>query len=382
MPFRFSILVSFTDRLISGPCLLGLWHTQRRHSAAIRHATMTMNAIANAHICLLNDFISRSFALISSPAPLSSEAIKKLEDSRDALQKIRSHHFSDLLLMTKLVAVGVILEGPELVYEIVQLVKRWREKTTRDHAPGAITVIGLVGWALVAVGVAGEFWVDSWVNTDDDNIQSINITLIRDAGSSAATASVAAKSAVGAAQSASEIAGKAKGEADTSMTRVAKVQEGIVSANASLADIQARIAWRSVSEAQKEELKERLASFHGRRVTVIWDTTDPEVNSFGQELVSALQFAGLEAHSDVMGLMIPSPGQSLVLDMTISGSTRNPFLNALTEALVCSSLARPPIAAFPSGPYDPNISLTIRPRNPAPKPPIPIGCMSSMGTSP
>jgi len=206
-----------------------------------------MNAVTNAHICLLNDFIRRALILISVVTPLSADAIKRLEDSREGWQHLRSHHFSDLLLMTELVAIGVILEGPELVYEIVQLVRRWHKKLAREHPPGWITVVGLLGWALVSVGVAGEFWVDSWVNTDDDNIQSINITLLRDAYSSASAAHDIAQGASDIAIPAKETAEKAKGEADS-----AKSRADAVGLQATALDRQLSAAKQDVASAKKE----------------------------------------------------------------------------------------------------------------------------------
>jgi hypothetical protein len=199
---------------------LNAYHGGRRRVTIIAasKAIITMNAIANAHICLLNSCIWRAFSLISSVTPLSADDLKKLEASRDWWQASRSRHFSDLLLMTKLVAWGVILEGPELGYEIIQLIKRWRKKVIHDHAPGLITIIGLVGWGLVSVGVAGEFWVDTWVNNDDDNIQSINITLLRDAHTSASAAHDLA-------QSASDIAGPAKTAADSAKLTAGEAQQ-------------------------------------------------------------------------------------------------------------------------------------------------------------
>jgi len=232
----------------------------------MRHAITMINTIANAHICLLNDSISRAFALISSVVPLSPDGIKKLEDTRDGWQQVRSHHFSNLLLMTKLVAIGVILEGPELVYEIVQLLKRWRKKSTRDHPPGVITIIGLIGWALVSIGVAGEFWVDSWVNTDDDNIQSINIQLLRDAGTSASAAAKAATAAHGEADAAKTDAGNAKTDAGDAKTlargarteahaltgEIASAKQQAADAVSRLADAEQRLADSTQREAAAE----------------------------------------------------------------------------------------------------------------------------------
>lgn len=177
-----------------------------------------MNAIPSVHICLLNDLIARAFAWISSVAPLSADQIKKLEDSRDGWQKLHTRHFADLLFVTELVAVGVVIEGIELACEIVKLLRRGAakfkpiqlaESGKSEHSPGWIVTIGLVGWLCVCVGVAGEFWIDRWVNTDDNNIQSINITLLRDAHSSAFAAHALAQSAVDLSGTALSQSGKA-----------------------------------------------------------------------------------------------------------------------------------------------------------------------------
>lgn len=264
----------------------------------ILYTITMMNTMANAQICLLNDFIKSAFALISSVVPLSADAIKKLEDSRDGWQRLRSQHFSDLLLMTKLVALGVILEGPEIVYEIIQLLRRWRKKSTREHGPGLITVIGLIGWALVSVGVAGEFWVDSWVNTDDDNIQSINITLLRDAYSSASAAAAAAQSAQDLARGASDIAVPAKASAATALTLARGATAEALSAEndlgkvrADVARVEEKYAPRTLSKTERDALVAILKSapIHpDSPIEVESFIGAPDGVSFGEEIVAAI----------------------------------------------------------------------------------------------
>jgi hypothetical protein len=158
--------------------------------------------------------------------------------------------------MTKLVAIGVILEGPELVYAIFNAVKRWRKRPTREHDPEWIIVVGIVGWVLVSIGVAGEFWVDGKVNTDDDNIQSINITLLRDAGASASQARSNANSAHDLAQSAADVSAHANGLANAASLASSKavgvaggaireadsLKQDIVSAKNEAADAVSRLA--------------------------------------------------------------------------------------------------------------------------------------------
>lgn len=147
-----------------------------------------MNAIANAHIFLLNDFISRVFPLISSVVPLSPDAIKKLEDSRDAWQRCRAQDFADLLWMTKLVAVGVGLEVFEIAYDVIEGISRCRGKKTRDHTPLWITLAGAFGWLLIVIGVVGEFVFEAKFDRDDTEIASINQQLLGDAERTASDA--------------------------------------------------------------------------------------------------------------------------------------------------------------------------------------------------
>jgi hypothetical protein len=202
--------------------------------------------------------LSLSIRSLSLFAELSPDAIKVLEKSREGWLAARSQDFPKLLLMTKLVALGVILEGPELVYELWKVIRRWKQRVVPDHAPSWITLIGLVGWLLVAVGVAGEFWVDGKVNSDDENIQSINITLLEDASASASQAKSDANSAHDLAQSASDIAGSAKttsGEAKGEAL-VAERQADAVGEKTDDLDRQLDAAKKQLADAEEAEKKE------------------------------------------------------------------------------------------------------------------------------
>jgi hypothetical protein len=172
-----------------------------------------MNTIVSTHMILLNKWTITVFLSTFQPAVLSLDAIKALESSRDALVAHRNHDFAWLLAMTIFVAVGVILEGPEIVYKLWELIQRCKKRKTSKHDPAWITFLGLIGWLLVAVGVAGEFWSDGWVNADDGNIATINEQLLRDAGTSASVAKNAASDAQASATQADTDAGKAKDKA-------------------------------------------------------------------------------------------------------------------------------------------------------------------------
>lgn len=273
-----------------------------------------MNLIANAHICQSNDLIRAALLLIRSVAELSPDAIKRLEDSRSNLQGLRVRHFSSLLLMTKLVALGVILEGPELVYELWNVVRRWRRKAVADHAPSWITFIGMVGWILVSVGVAGEFWVDGKVNSDDDNIQSINIQLLRDASSSAGSAARAAydaqRSSIRATKEANRaetssfnaitLARSARSEADSFERDIVSAKTQAADAESDLADArkQAASALEQLHRIKSpralinsDELVSKLRAFKGTKYTLSVFQEDESIQ-FAKAINRALHDAG------------------------------------------------------------------------------------------
>ncbi len=275
---------------------------------------------------MLND-LAHSFSLLirldslSTNVPLSPEAIKKLEDSRNAWQNTRLHDFSWLLRVTKWVAIGVILEGPELVYELFNTVKRLKKKTIAEHAPAWITFVGLIGWILVAIGVAGEFWIDGRVNTDDDNIQSINITLLEDASASAGRASSDAARAEVSAMDASDASGKAvasagtamnlasgaKREADSYEQEIVSAKQQATDAVSRLADAEQRLSDSTQREAAAEarlsaiktprslvrvtELVNALKPFKGTEFTLN-AFMDDESNKFSVIVAQALKDAG------------------------------------------------------------------------------------------
>lgn len=311
-----------------------------RHSATARHAMTMMYTIASAHICLSNDFVRDSFLLIRSIAELSPEALKALEDKRSALQGVRDGHFANLLLMTKLVAWGVILEGPELVYEIIAVIKRWRRKKTRDHAPAFVTFIGLVGWILVSVGVAGEFWVDGKVNSDDNGIQTINIELLKDAGTSASAAAKAASdakgdagqakaksdSAVTSASTALTLAKGARREADSFENKITSADQKATDAETHLADAErqasAALADLNLLKSPRlltnaSQLADALRPFAGTEYTFSLVGEDHDSLNLLKQIDAGLQLAGWKRvkPSAAIGLPIEDFGKDFLVPM-------------------------------------------------------------------
>lgn len=131
--------------------------------------------------------ISSSLALILANSPLGESVAEKAK--RLQLDGFRNHDFHLLLAMTVLVAIGVTMEGPEIVHEArnAWFQCRGRRARHRSIAPW-ITLIGALGWLLVAVGVAGEGYWEVQVSHDDEAITSFDEQKLGDAEKSAADA--------------------------------------------------------------------------------------------------------------------------------------------------------------------------------------------------
>ncbi len=128
-----------------------------------------------------------SFALNLVNSPLGESAADKAK--RLQLEGLRKDDFHLLLLMTALVAIGVIMEGPEIVHEARNAWLQCRGHKTRHRSIAPwITLIGALGWLFVAVGVAGEGYWEVQVSHDDEAITSFDEQKLGDAEKSAADA--------------------------------------------------------------------------------------------------------------------------------------------------------------------------------------------------
>jgi hypothetical protein len=67
-----------------------------------------------------------------------------------AQEGLRNCYFACLLWSAAVVAVGVLLEGPEVVHGV----SVFRHE---EHLPAWVVSVALIGWMLVGIGVAGEF---------------------------------------------------------------------------------------------------------------------------------------------------------------------------------------------------------------------------------
>jgi len=209
---------------------------------------------------------------------------------------------------------------------------------------------------MVAGGITGELKIDSRIEGIETQVRAVNEQLFgivskeaSDAVTSAHNADIAAGNAQAKANAADKSAGKAHQEIDAALKQ--------------LTELQARIAWRSISDEQKKTLKDALRPFHGRTISLTWDGVDPEQNSFGLQLRVALHDAGLNVRLDISGLSILGPPENAVTGILIEGNDPT-FIKGLAKVLVSASLVRGPIPVFPMNTSDGNPEIRIRPKAP------------------
>src|SRR6266487_1090220 len=110
--------------------------------------------------------------------------VKYIDDlMRADLLYWRDLWFGWLLLSTKLVVVGLILEGPELTHELFSIRGRSRIEPSgaslqESHTPDWVKITALLGWLFIVAGVAGEWITDAVISDADSNIQAFNNALL------------------------------------------------------------------------------------------------------------------------------------------------------------------------------------------------------------
>lgn len=167
--------------------------------------------------------------------------------------------FGRLARFTTAVFVGLVLELPELRYELKLIAREWipyfryRILSPRERNVQAAKVAAFIGWILIVVGVGGERYAEVKVKDLDASIQECSDV----------------KVAVALLQ-ASEANEKAEYEA------------------LSRAEIEAKVAWRSLTPTEKNEIALALRRFGKLAVAVGYEGTDAESSSFASDIVDAL----------------------------------------------------------------------------------------------
>src|ERR1035437_2026192 len=173
------------------------------------------------------------------------------------LTAVRDLYFSCLLWSSGLVAVGVILEGPEVIHEARGVFGR-----VKTEPRPWITLIALIGWIFVALGVVGEGISEALVSRADGNIQAFNDRRLADttqeagdAKTSAIQAASAAASAVGMSNDASSIANGARAVSKDARMQADLVKKDLSSAEKRLSAIHAYLTPRSLTQKDMEDLR-------------------------------------------------------------------------------------------------------------------------------
>ncbi len=185
-----------------------------------------------------------------------------------------------------------------------------------------------LSFALVAVGVVGEFLVDRVagpiIKRRDEAQRAEIARLNKEAGDARKDASEAVERAAKLEREAAELNRKAEEE------RLARVK------------IEERLAPRVISGAQEAKLLAALKPLSGKHVSVFFVTGQPETERFARALAASLTKAGLNVQIQPgmrFGGMTES-GISLAV-----GKNRMPDASILAEALVGAELATKPIPA-------------------------------------
>jgi hypothetical protein len=261
--------------------------------------------------------IASSLALTLASSPLGESAVDTAK--RLQLGGFRNHDFNLLLVMTALVAFGVIMEGPEIVHEArnAWLQCRGRRARHRSIAPW-ITLIGAIGWLFIAVGVAGEVYWEVKVSHDDEAITSFDEQKLGDAEKSAADAN--------------KLAGELGVKVDELPSFVAK-REGELNDNIAQFRRYARFAQGQTANDLKR-LKDDTDALNNARDDATAAAKQAERERAAMEAANAPRYLTPQQQADFVAKMATFPGLSANVLTTPSNTPDVGPLAALLESLL------------------------------------------------
>src|SRR5580700_2730103 len=234
---------------------------------------------------------------------------------RTDLQGLRDTYFRWLLLSTGVVVLGVLLEGPELIWEIYGLRKSRQssiselETPIRERrTPKWIILLSLLGWLFVSVGVAGEGAFEALVSNADGLLQTFNNTLLSDISNRASKAEITALAFE------SQIA-----DANRQVAEANRIAEGEKLARVKL---ELRVAPRRLTPLQITELAEALKSFGGSSLSI--------------DVTAASGFEGTNLANDILAVLskahITNQGNQRLMDSFFGNVILKEGKNRIREA--------------------------------------------------
>lgn len=192
-----------------------------------------------------------------------------------------------LLVCTGIVVLGIALEGPEVVYDMRELLRGpFRPGTVgaAEHAappkrekPTWIASLALVGWLLVVAGVAGEGASEGFLYKAEGLLSTFNaITLQAEQTETA----------------------QAEERANEASLRAAEARKEAAKAELQLAKLRAP---RSLTEAQQRQLVSELKPFAGTQILIAYNGGDVEAGRLESQLWVVLREAGWNVDQDLTG---------------------------------------------------------------------------------
>ena len=198
---------------------------------------------------------------------LPHELVTKLNECANTdFVSMRDWWFGVVSCATALVAIGLVCEAPELIHDLIPIVRRIVAKlrklpveSSKHEAPDWVRVVAFFGWILIVVGVVGEQYAGTKVKDFDANIQECSDAKVREATIDAGDARDSAKTA-------HDEADAVKKETDELTTRLGR-------ASNKLDDIEKAVLaqgprWGLLNRGENDFI-EALKPFAGQKATVV-----------------------------------------------------------------------------------------------------------------
>jgi hypothetical protein len=237
------------------------------------------------------------------PPELVARIVESLNVSiRADLQDVRFWYFVWLLLATGAVVLGVAMEGPEVWYKFIDVIKhRSRELEypatpallrTENTVPNWAKLWAIIGWILIVLGVAGEGVAEGYVSWADGTLQTFNDILLGDATKQAASA----------------------------LERAAELQKEEAQLRQETALIEESSAGRRLAPKDTGTIENRAAKFHGQMVVIPYEAGNAEGAAFAWDIAAALDAAKWDVYSPNAIIITPRAG----VPFKTGGANRNP----------------------------------------------------------
>lgn len=308
------------------------------------------------------------------------ETFRKLDALvRSDFQSAAYSCFWWLIAASVVVAVGVTLEGPEIVHDSARVMRRIIFRIEPDHreTPSWIVLLGLIGWLLVVIGVAGEGVADAFVFNADSRLESFNDALLTGAQLEIARTAERTADAEERAEDAVKQTTGFRAQIASANARAREAEAMVASANASAAEAQSmarsadlarvrleeRIAPRTLTVAQREYIGQKLSGFArqfiGDNIKLDWRTSEAEPTVFAIEVEDALKRAHIGV--DRPGALVL--GGPLNIGIAIKGPVRKYLFIKLLFALLWADFPRENITWEARPQYD-ELTVTIGTKTP------------------